>query len=230
MKKYTLEEDGRDYKGSYGLFPLFNAQKIESQEILVKDFNYYDTFLPDNTSFKNMTLGYIGEGGFPKKPHALADFHGWIIEKPHGIMYPISPKFKEILMGFNIPFTKFYNGSVMFNGIEKTYYVFQVLTNQNQLIDFDKSTFYYGNFYGVRKNDLTVSGKNIAEIENQLESSSWFFESAVMKPEFEEIDLCFLNRYRILISERLKNAIEEANLTGVKITPCPIEFHLSDEV
>ena len=51
-----------------------------------------------------------------------------------------------------------------------------------------------------------------------------------MKPEFETIDMTHLGVIGIVISERLKNAIEEANLTGVKIIPCPIEFHLSNEV
>ncbi len=229
MKKYTLNIDTKDYIGSYQLFPRFNAQNIESQNILNDNLSYFNQFLPDDTSFKNMSLGYIGEGGFPKEPHAIADMHSWIIKQPNGLMYPISPRFKELLEKFNIPFSKFYTGSVTFKGIEHTYYIIHILAYQYHFIDFEKSTFFKGNLFLERISDTSVSGENIEEIKEQV-GHRWIFNKAVMKSDFKDVDMYYLDSYQILISERLKNAIEEANLTGVKITPCPIEFHLSNEV
>ncbi|KAB1159596.1 hypothetical protein F7018_04620 [Tenacibaculum aiptasiae] len=53
----------------------------------------------------------------------------------------------------------------------------------------------------------------------------WGFERAVMKKEYKNIDAAKLAYpYGVLISERLKNALEEAKLTGFKITPFPVEF------
>jgi hypothetical protein len=68
------------------------------------------------------------------------------------------------------------------------------------------------------------------EVEMKLDSTIKIFDKAVMKPKFRDVDIYFLDTYQIVISDRLKLAIEEANLKGMKILPCPVEFQFSDEV
>ena len=164
MKKYILDIDGRDYNGSYQLFPRFNPQNIESQYAIDRKKNYNKTFMPDETSFKGMFLGYIGEGGFPMVPHAICDIHKWIVREPYGFMYPISARFKEILEKFNIPNLKFYPGSVIWKDTEYPYYVFHLLIFQFDFIDFSKSTFIQGNIDGQKEGELIVNGNNMDEV------------------------------------------------------------------
>ncbi|WP_175578644.1 hypothetical protein, partial [Tenacibaculum aiptasiae] len=72
------------------------------------------------------------------------------------------------------------------------------------------------------------SFKNERELQRFVmknEWRDWGFERAVMKKEYKNIDAAKLAYpYGVLISERLKNALEEAKLTGFKITPFPVEF------
>ncbi len=51
-----------------------------------------------------------------------------------------------------------------------------------------------------------------------------------MRPEFRDLDMYYMDIYGIIISERLKEAIEAAHLTGVKIVECPLRFEFSDEM
>ncbi|MEY5047564.1 MAG: hypothetical protein RLZZ175_923 [Bacteroidota bacterium] len=230
MIRYILQVELLDNNGNYYLYPALNPQSIESQNAIDRKNNYNKTFMADETSFKGMFPAYIGEGGFPKIPHVICDMHNWIVRKPYGFMYPISARFKEILEKFNIPNLKFYPGSVIWKDIEYPYYVFHLLIRQFDYIDFSKSTFIQGNIDGQKDGELIVNGNNMDEVTDKLDSPIWIFEKAIMKPEFETIDMTHLGVIGIVISERLKNAIEEANLTGVKITTCPIEFHLSNKV
>ena len=46
-----------------------------------------------------------------------------------------------------------------------------------------------------------------------------------MKPEFKKVDATKLAYpYINIISERLKNALEDANITGIEIKPFHVEF------
>lgn len=53
-----------------------------------------------------------------------------------------------------------------------------------------------------------------------------------MKPSFRENDACLFGPLgmKLIISERLKNALEEADLVGVEFYDCPIDFQYADEV
>jgi len=95
-------------------------------------------------------------------------------------------------------------------------------------VSWQYSSFVKANYNGEKDSDILVSGQGLEEVYEKLGSKLFTFERAVMLPEFRDVDMYYFNG--ILISERLKNAIEAANLTGVKITECPIEFEFSDEV
>ena len=65
----------------------------------------------------------------------------------------------------------------------------------------------------------------LTDLELNNNWGSWGFNRAVMKPQFKTIDCMTMPYpYGILISERLKNALEDASLTGFEIKPFPVEF------
>ena len=135
---------------------------------------------------------------------------------------------KEVLERFNLYPNQFYEAKVLFEEELYDYFVWQFFLNGfDTIVDFDHSTFCEWNRYekiGVEIHKF----KNIDEItdyELENEWKYWGFERAVMKPVFKEMDCVYMPYpYGILISERLKNALEAANLTGFKIVPFPVEF------
>jgi len=159
----------------------------------------------------------------------LVDFHSWIGEKPSffsGI--PISKRMKEIVEHFNLYPNKFYDAKVLFNGEYHEYYVWQFfLDGFDKFVDLQNSTF-------CEWDNLRKIGSEFFNFESERELQKfvmenewwdWGFERAVMKKEYKNIDAAKLAYpYGILISERLKNTLETAELTGFKITPFPVEF------
>ncbi|MDJ1492453.1 hypothetical protein QNI19_05895 [Cytophagaceae bacterium DM2B3-1] len=228
-----MEDNGID-KILNRVYPRLNPEKIPSQNALDRKIIYYQQFMPEDTSFHSMIPLYVGDHP-PEEIHAICDLHGWIKDIPAGLMYPVSKQFKELLEQFAIPNTKFYEGSVLWNEKEYPYFVWHLLTEKyQQNIDFGKSSF--GNYNFIRhkwmSDDEIIVEDYIDLIEKKeaLDWRDWGFRRAVMKPEFRDIDAISIHRYGIVISERLKEAIESAQLTNVSITPCPIEFEISDQI
>ena len=73
----------------------------------------------------------------------------------------------------------------------------------------------------------SISELNKISIEKNWDE--WGFNKAVMKPEFNTLDICWVGIFEILISERLKDAIENAQLTGISIKECPLNFEISND-
>lgn len=231
MKRYRLEQDSTDGKGVYYLYPYINASNIKNQKLLNRSKSHFTEFFPSEVSFDGMFPTYGTEHNVPQEPHALCDMHAWIERKPRALVYPISPAFKDVLISFNIPEVRFYNGSVVWRGKREPYYVMHLLTRQFQYIDFANSSFVKCDFEGSKKSGTpAVKGSSMEEVSGKFGAESFTFERAVMQPEFRELDMYHVDIYGMLIADRLKNAIESANLTGVKITECPIEFEFSDEI
>lgn len=228
MKRYKLTWESFDNNGSFNIFPRINASRIQNQNVLDRGASFYETFYPEDTSFKGMFLSYGTEIDVPEEPHVLCDMHSWVENSPPALVHPLSPRFRDLLYMFNIPDVRFYKGSVLWKGTEYEYYVMHILLLEQKYIDFEYSSFVKANYRGEKMLGEPIRGNNIEEVYEKLGSKLVTFERAVMLPEFRNIDMYFFNG--ILITERLKNAIETANLTGVKITECPIEFEFSDEV
>lgn len=230
MKLYIFEYFTLDDISSVGIIPRINASKIKSQWVLEKKESYFQKFYPNDVSFEGMYLSYGVESGLPKEGHILCDMHGWIETEPRALVYPVSPKLNTLLSLFHIPEVAFYPGSVDWERMAHLFFVMHLLTGQYQYIDFAKSTFVKCNFRGVVKSDEIKTGVSIDELNQIYGNDSFTFARAVMKPEFRALDMYYMDIWGILITERLKEAIEKANLTGVKITECPIEFEFSDEL
>ncbi|MDJ1470975.1 hypothetical protein QNI19_38925 [Cytophagaceae bacterium DM2B3-1] len=240
MRMYVLSTSGFD-KIQNTIYPDLNPDKIPDRYFLNENISYFDHFLPASTSFANMIPMYIGDRP-SERIHIICDLHSWIRRNPPGLMYPVSVRFKELLEGFTLFYSRFYSGSVIwyedgnpYTEKEYPYFVWHLLTDKDvELIDFSSSTF--GNYEFITSSwesneQIQVDGyKELLEKKEALDWSDWGFRRAVMKPEFREIDAISIHRYGIVISERLKEAIESAQLTNVSITPCPIEFEISDQI
>ena len=213
------------------ILPSLSPADIKDHDkILSWDRNPYD-FLPENTSFSPLLPKYYGDIVDNSEIKEVPDFCTWIERSPKGIMYPVSPRFKEILEKFNLTEHRFYDANVIIQDEMLPFNVFHVFPLRyygNSLIDFNHSTFC--NFHPGKKvklGDEHVKASGFDElyaIRKERKWRSWGYNKAFVKPEFHNLDWIRTHTYGILISEELKNEIEAAGLTGAKITPCPIEF------
>lgn len=228
MKRYILKHNPFDDHGVYNIYPYMDPSRIESQETLNWENDHSTVFFPDNVSFKGMSLVYAEDFGAPAEPHALCDMHTWLGKSPSALTYPVSPRFKKVLASFHIPQLKFYDGSVKWKGAEQMYHVMQLLTRQHQYINFEASTFQECDFRGNRKgNDTPVKVDSWTALQEKFKGVLFTFAEAVMTLAFEELDMFYTDIWGIIITERLKNAIEESQLTGVKIKECPLDFKIA---
>ncbi|MBT1709409.1 hypothetical protein KK062_14295 [Fulvivirgaceae bacterium PWU5] len=229
MKRYILEHNPFDSQGSYNIYPDVDASGIESQSALSRVKKYYADFYPEGSnSFKGMRLAYAQEIGAPEQPHALCDMHSWIGIRPTGLTFPVSPRFKEVLAPFNTPELTFYNGSIGWKGKETEFYVMHLLAWQLQYINFQESTFQKSDFLGRKVGDEPpLKGDSWPDLKAKFPDSTFTIADAVMNPEFETLDMYDLDIWGILITERVKNAIEANQLTGVKIKECPLDFRIA---
>lgn len=229
MKRYILEHNPFDNHGPYNIYPDVDASGIESQAALSRVKRYHRDFFPEGSnSFKRMRLAYAQEIGAPEEPHALCDLHSWIGICPTGLTFPVSPRFKEILAPFNTPQLTFYDGSIGWRGKEIEFYVMHLLTWQLQYINFQESTFQKSDFLGRKVGDEPpLKGDSWTDLEAKFGDNTFTIVDAVMEPGFETLDMYHLDIWGILITERLKNAIEANQLTGVKIKECPLDFKIA---
>jgi hypothetical protein len=228
MRRYKLKPEIVDNSSPVKVYASINPSRIENSKILDKSESYFEKFFPENASFKGMFPSYGESPLLPEEVHALSDMHSWIEKEPRAFTYPVSARFKNLLTEFNIPDVRFYPGTVVWSGDEYEYHVMHVLTVEHKYIDFKNSRFVKSNAKGDKKPSEVVSGDDMNEIYDKLGSHLITFERAVMLPEFRNIDMYFF--HSILITEQLKNEIQKANLSGVNISECPIDFEFSDEI
>jgi hypothetical protein len=232
MKKFVLKKDGIDRNINY-IYPDLNPEKIPSQYVLDGNQNFFSAFLSDDTSFKGMIPEYIGDNP-PKKVHTICDMHGWLNEKPSGLMYPVSKRFKELLEKFNIPDSKFYEGSVIWNEEEYPYFIWHILVKKLSLVDFKESLFCDTDYFSKEPTGREYFKVNdfseLYPLRREKNWDMWGFYKAKMYPEFREVDVCEIDHYGTLISERLKKAIDEALLTNISVIPCPVVFEISGDI
>ncbi len=231
MERYLLTVDWEDIESNY-IYPSLSATELTQKDILLnrkKPFN--DFFTNKDIMFTPLVPKYIDEHS-PNQIHTIADWHGWIGRKPKGELHPISKKFATLLQQYQLANHQFYPAQVLFENKLIPYEVFQLdITYYKQLVDYNHSTFAR---WGLM-NKKRLDSKDIFQVNNStaldqlLKENAWNigFNKAVMKAAFAQLDMVYILLFGIIISPRLKEAIETANLKGVKITTCPIEFEIA---
>ena len=106
-----------------------------------------------------------------------------------------------------------------------------------EYIDFDKTLYNNLNPWRRRVHDELVikKFKSHKEMEDYFETNwdyTWNYERLVLKPNSRTLDHLYIYNMGSgnIVSERLKQAIESAALTGIRFNPLPIPIEFSDEV
>ena len=148
----------------------------------------------------------------------------------------VSENFKELLHNFRLPAHRFFEAKVINcrkrEIREQQYYLFRVLEHQNQYIDFDKSEFYVHRRGVGEVNTINIGTAN--DLEKTPEEQGLGIGQYI-KPKFitlfPEVDYDIFSFRRFagfFVSERLKTAVENQGLTGIKFEPA--DFILQQEL
>ncbi|MEH0154712.1 hypothetical protein V6R21_11275 [Limibacter armeniacum] len=172
----------------------------------------------------------------------FSDIMYWIYNEPHnGNFYTVSQKFKDTVDPLQIPEFKFYKSRLKVrNELRDDYWVWQYLDREeSKVVDAEKTRYRYvigllsrqqeplgedsysfSSFKGGRE-----FGKNVAK------RARLKYQKLVLQNHMKGFDLLPLPKGSMitLISERLKNAIESANLKGVTIQELDFEVKFSDD-
>lgn len=198
-----------------------------------------DKFYDHDYQFDYLIPHEFGDDYAEPKTSTLFDLHQWHGVYPiGGWLQPISQRFKFLLEQFNLLDHRFYSATVLFNSEVYPYFVMQVFINSYQkLLDFEKTTF--NNLSSTRNlGDRILDVKKFDSID-QVKSYAkeiwgspayWNYERVVMRPDFKNVDFITMFKFGDLVSERLKNAIEDEGLTGIEFKELPIPIEFSDEI
>ncbi|MBX3242374.1 MAG: hypothetical protein KIT80_04490 [Chitinophagaceae bacterium] len=136
----------------------------------------------------------------------------------------VSERFKNLLEQFNIISHKFYLAKVEYKGTFFTYYFLHLVSNNFDIIDFEKSTFYISVIDLKKIDDITIIDKSdflIKKDELLKQSKSirvqrlFFIEQFYKKP----MDMFYLPglHFNIFISKKLKAGITATDISGLNI-------------
>jgi len=215
-----------------------NGKNVKGKELFFRGKCGPDQFFDQMYEFDYIEPMNVGGDWHEDQPVlGIYHYHMWIGEAPFGgWLKPISKDLKEIFEKFNLGEHRFYPAWVLFQGIKHPYFVMQILQNlYKQYLDFDKTIF---NNLDSSRNLInsefqTRHFDSIEEVENySKEHWNWDYnyERIVMKPEFKVLDFFRFYLLGDVVSERLKNTIEEAGLVGMEFVELPIPIEFSDEI
>lgn len=224
MKYYSLEHEIHKevigpYPQSEGMAEYYPYKREDS----IRFLGYENNFVP------NLDAIQLSRGA------KLTDMLSVVvINKLAGKI--LSERFKMLLQSFHLPKHCFFKAKVISYKKETIsdpqYYLFRLLEHQNKFINFDKSEFYIhrrgkgkiADIHICKESDLDQSPEELGLGSGQF-----------IRPEFitlfSEADFdifCFKHFAGFFISERLKTAIEQSGLTGIRFEPAP--FLLQDEL
>lgn len=233
MKFFELK---RTYKIGDIPIPSLNGVTVNGYENFFYNGCTIESFYSDEQAFNYLTPMYRGE--VKVEPEIIADYHAWVGKEPsNGYFRPVSEKLKQLLEEFNLGKHKFYPAEVLLKEERHPYHVLHLLYNSFiEYIDFSKTVFNNLNSFGKLSSEKFEqkqfeSFEEMEAYSDEHWSYNWNYDRLVMKSNFRELDYCYmLNIDGDLISERLKERIEQDEITGIKIEQLPIPIEFSDEV
>ncbi|KXX67005.1 hypothetical protein [Flammeovirga sp. SJP92] len=231
MKKYNLGYKRGSEEYVYG--------NLSGGSVVGKEL-FYDScrgaggrkFLSDEVSFNYITPFTLSE--FDERELKLREFES-LDGGPFACqIYVFSIRMYNLLTQFNLMEHRVFDGRILFGeqmiDVKCIQFLFCSVENY---FDFNYSTF------KIKSSKLTINNvkntfKTLPELTAKYSKEygmklRWRFEKAVMKPSFREIDMCYNGGNEFYISERLKDALEEANFEGLQFKECEVNFEYSDE-
>jgi hypothetical protein len=229
-----------DRKNSF--YPAIDAEDVSEQKLYF-DNDYYNTYMPDDIYFDNLKM--YKRIPIDPDPKFYNDFQFWAGEYPNeSFSYPVSEKFKKVFELFNLCGCKFYSGNLKFEDKKIPFFVFHILKD----IWFDNieksETIFckrkiYNDIYLLDERIEIESAQELRVINEELAGNDLVNETDV--EEYveialgeihlkEEFDIIRLPNLHMCVSERLKNAIEEAGLTGIEFKAIEhVDFYCNGE-
>jgi hypothetical protein len=229
------------------VYPKITAIDVKDA---AKYFNtdHYNSFLPDDFYFNDLKM-------FEPVYEDIVydhfnDYQFWAGESPLAFSVPVSQKFRDLFERFDIAGCKFYAGDLNFKGKKYPFNVFHYLSAAwFDTIDEEK-TIFCERISTLEDDDSSSGGHEligdiltIKTIEEYYENKKRLFEigkACSFEPlklvGFKEIhlkekkDFIYFPDIRCCVSERLKNAIEEAGLTGIEFKAIEhVDFYCNGE-
>ncbi len=217
MKYFSLKTA---FKDQQGLTPnvylnLGTEETLRLKETLT-NFSFYESadsipFLLDEAE------------GYPSR---VLDINMWIKSEPEAFKMVISPKFKEILEGFYLPEHRFYE-SYVYIASEKQkapLYVFHFHFDYIKEIILEETTFEERRSIAkgilnrvLAKGEIKTAADFKLYIEEKRTNRYWFYPDKLRFKPGVYYDV-FATEDGIIVSERVKQAIEQADLTGVELS------------
>lgn len=192
-------------------------------DIIWKNFNYADSenrimnyfsikkFIANNPIIepRDFTFEYVEA----EKKAKMTDF---FLFSPmlFGIKHFVTKKVVDLLSKYNLPVHRFIPVNIYHKGVKYEYYALYIAVHYREdSIDFSESVFYDGTEYGAK---TYVKLKSVEEYRNYkgLKNFSLIKFNEKFDHTLDLFDMIWGNHY---ISETLKLAIEEAELTGIII-------------
>jgi len=235
---YRLEFSIKE-NGSSEINPDIDAEDVNNRKDYF-DNNIYDTFIQPEPFFND--LKFFKSVTEENEPTILNDAHGWAGQYPYmGWHFPVSERLKDILEDHQLVRSRFYPGSLNFQGKAYNYFVFHTLRNGwEYVINFQQSIFTEWKSTGsgiVDLNQIKISSLvefNIESKKMRNESKEKYGIRHTIGPKeihfSQEVDLIFLPVIRYVVSERLKQAVEKANISGLEFIPITdVDFYYQGE-
>ncbi|MDJ1499910.1 hypothetical protein [Xanthocytophaga agilis] len=207
-----------------------NPFEVQTNDVEV-DRDYYqnlfsfDNFYEPNNELIRLKLPFDRE--LDGHVRGLRDFYSWGLGRAWAYCLIISPQLKGILekQTFLLPPHRFYEAYVRDDEWQKhSYYVFHFIQNTLEDIEYNKSVF--GVFkYGQNIPDeilkpgeiISIEGYKLRDKQERKERKSGLkLIKAFFKPGI--IYDMFALQGQIVVSERLKQTIEDQHIIGVKFT------------
>lgn len=234
--KYILKSGGCSLPNR--VYPAIHGKNVKNGSQIFQRIDLENKFIKKCFHFDYLSLKNLEEPFMFDTPWKKVDLHNWIspgLLDSGAISYGISPKLKKIFDQYNLTSSAFYEAKLMYENEKHDFWVWQIKENSYlSFINWEASTFTDWNMMRTRKRG-TKFYTFYSELDFLATSEGKFrlgFDKAIFRTSFKENDLCFFPRvfpaYTFIISERLKQAIESANIEGVVIKELPFEIEYSD--
>lgn len=212
---YSLNEQivGADYPQVHKFIKGYNPDGIESLYSLYK----YKTSFPDYTP----NLDGLMLAGYAK----LTDF---VSNGFSARFFILSAKAKLLFEQYNLCNHQFYSLGLYKQQKKYEYYLLNIISDYSNAVDYEKSSFVIYQIGNSRScQEVNIESKDVfLLIDSKIKKEkgiSWgvWSEKITLKNSLNDLDFFEIGKFdsNTYISERLKNAIEAAGLTGWEFTP-----------
>lgn len=186
-----------------------------------------DSFLELNKPLELVLHDYHlfenAEGWEPR----FGDMHEWVMDRPDVHHILVSEALKELLVNFSKPEHKWYDANVSFEDKNKKYFLLCLKNNLLEELDFSRTTFSLHKGLRIRAKEIKVFGQGeVPSLDEYIRMNGDFLKNRQalrIKQSYynKNYDLFWGVGNLMIISEKLKIAIEEVGFEPFGVVPIP---------